>query len=173
MKGLRSLVLVGVAAASIAFGMLPASADSGVAAGAFVGTGGIAPGLSSGGGFQNYTLTGNGAIAGVDTTHPGPVVGTVSCNLSGTDTIGTPQAGAGAVNGGCTVSNVTPAGGENCAFSGGSYNRTAVLVTASAGVTCTGTVPVAGSLTAVCVFVPLSAPPITSFAVICAFAISG
>lgn len=150
---------------------LPSLTGPAVGGGVLVGSGTISPGLSSvtSGTYQTFTFAGTGAvIATVGTT---PVAGTITCSLSGNDTIGTVTQSAGNIGGACAVTNVTPAGGEPCAVAG-SYTRLSTYETMNGTLNCGGTVPFAATFIGVCVYVPSSFPPITTYTVVCGYGIS-
>ena len=121
------------------------------------GTGTISPGLTTGvgsGPTQSFTFSGSGVGAVLGQ------IGTYSCSVTGNDTIGTIQQGAGGFSGSCN----TPCGtvGVN-----GTYVRTLLVVTATGTITsgCLGGHTFNGN----CSFVPTTPTPVTNYAVACQF----
>jgi hypothetical protein len=130
--------------------MFPANASTGTAT--IAGTGKITPGLLVGAIVQEtWSFTGSGAIL-TDTVN-----GTLNCVLTGDDTIGNVQQGAGNFDGNCT----TPCGSSTVS---GSFTRGGGVVKASGSAfgSC-----LTGGFTAACTFVPVPPPPVTAFYATC------
>ena len=132
-----------------------------------VGTGTISPGLpQSGCAFQSVSFSGTAVVGGVDAQIPDPpalptvdpTAAAVNVTFNGNsdicETLATGH-GSGTVSGGVTGS-VT-------------YSRTENVVTLSGSVSIDGR-PSRPILVGVCVFTPTSAPPVTSYALVCVVA---
>jgi len=116
-----------------------------------VGTGTMQPDFQ-GGEYFTYGADGAGTAGGDN--------GTLNCTITGNDTIGTTNQGAGDYAGSCT----TPCGAVNIS---GSYNRTSAEISMIGYVTsgCLGP----ASLTGNCLFTPVGALVVTNFALACVF----
>jgi hypothetical protein len=165
MKGSTKIRLgmAAMALGTVAVATLPASADTGAAS--IAGTGTISPGLTqTGDPGQTFTFGGDGAAA-TTTQHD-----TIHCNVTGNDTIGSWNQGAGSFSGNCTGS------GGGASSVSGTYTRTGGAVTVSGTATATNGGGFSGNFNGACAFSPSNADPntqrIIAFAVSCHFGIS-
>lgn len=157
------LAMTGMALGAVAVAALPASADTGT--GSIAGTGTISPGLTQAGDpGQSFTFGGSGAGA-TTTQHD-----TISCTVTGNDTIGSWAQGSGSFNGECTGSS----GGASTVS--GNYTRTGAVVTLAGTAVASNSQGFTGHFNGDCEFTPTNIDPttalITSFAVVCGFTVS-
>jgi len=143
------------AASALTFAISPAYADTGSAT--IQGAGTISPGLSTTPAAQSFTFSGSGPVVDANNASASGVYNcTVAGSSSGTETSAT---GQGSFSGTCS--------GPVTAGVSGSYTRDGGAVTLNGSISG----PIAASFTGGCVFVPTSAPTVTSYRVVCQLAL--
>lgn len=150
---------IGTAAAALSaltFAVTPAYADAGSAT--IQGAGTISPGLTTTATSQTFSFSGTGPVVDANNTS---LSGVYTCNVAGSSSAPeTSATGAGTFSGSCT--------GPTSVSVSGNYTRDA------GDVVITGRISgsISASFTGGCVFIPTSAPTVTSFRVVCQLALT-
>jgi hypothetical protein len=175
----ESVTLSAIAIMSLIGGQLPAHAAGGGAA-VVVGSGTISPGLTTVPTPQTFTfstanLAGAPSVAAGVSTNGGAFAGTVNCSFTGNSTLAggeTSAVGEGTGSGGCSSA-------AGVAGTSGSISCTIILyvrigafvdVVLSCTITINGNPANHAIEVAICVFIPTSVNPTTSYQLVCAVA---